>query len=108
MNPIRLRYAMDVVRYLRGDAEATDTMIEHICERYVDVIPYTTLNGDDSTVDEWMAGRELDFDDFGLTIAEMHEAEDELGCIAEAEASMRDDDPGNVGYVMRKAAMERD
>ena len=107
MNQYQLKYAMDVLRYLRGDINATDAMIEHICERYVDEIPYTTLNGDDSTVDEWMADRNLTAEDFGLTEADVHEAEDELGCISEAEAARLDDDPGNVGYVMRKAAMER-
>lgn len=108
MNAIRLKYAMDVVRYLRGDADATDAMIEHIIESSSPEIPYGTLKGRTGTVEQWMADRNLTADDFGLTDAEAHEAEDELGCIAEAEAYRTDDDPGSVGYVMRKDAMERD
>ena len=106
MNAIRLRYAMDVVRYLRGDINATDAMIEHIIETNAPDIPYGVLKGRTGTVDQWMADRNLTADDFGLTDAEAHEAEDELGCLAEAEAYRRDDDPGSVGYVMRKARME--
>lgn len=107
MNQYQLKYAVDVLRYLRGDINATDAMIEHVIENSAPDIPYGTLKGRTGTVEQWMADRSLTAEDFGLSEADVHEAEDELGCIAEAEAYRADDDPGNVGYVMRKDAMER-
>lgn len=104
MNQYQLQYAVDVLRYLRGDAEATPAMIEHIIESSAPDIPYGTLKGRTGTVEQWMADRSLTAEDLGLTIEQVHEAEDEL---ARLDAMEHDDDPGDVGYVMRKAAMER-
>ena len=82
MNQYQLQYAVDVLRYLRGEAEATKGMIDYVVN---EVMP------------------ELKAWDFGLKDSEVHEAEDELERLAQEE---RDDDPGDVGYLRRKDAME--
>lgn len=104
MNQYQLQYAVDVLRYMRGDISPTEAMVEYVCERYADEIPYSTLTGDNETVDEWIVNRRLIAEDFGLTIEQVHEAEDEL---ARLDAMERNDDPGDVGYLRRKDAMER-
>lgn len=89
MNQYQLQYAVDVLRYLRGEIEATKAMIEHVAE--------------DKEFD-FFAERALTAEDFGLTIEQVHEAEDEL---ARLDAMERNDDPGDVGYLRRKYALER-